>query len=503
MSELFATLGSFLPNYAATLLLGALCAYLGVFTVLRRIVFTGAALAQGAASGVAMSFWIASFSLSPGLLTFFEGTGATLLGLLVSTLCALALARPSKRSRTTADAKVGIVFAVTSALAILFVWRSSAGLVELQNILAGDVLLSSSRDLGVLTLGALGVGALHLVLRGPFLLVSYDPEFARARGLRIAVLEGLFLISLAVSVSLALRAGGLMLVFGTLTLPPIAGLRVSPTLGRASWTAVALAWSCAWVGFLLAIQANLPVAPTIVACQGLALLVSSLPHAARWVEGAATLGAALALLTGLGLALTDEGQRALGARDLSGAAGGGAHDHTHEAVDRRQEVYADRITAIADPSVALDDRIQATRDLEQLGELRAIGPLIEASADPIPEFALAARRAAAALATGTGPSGVSIVLETSLDPEAELAALAAWVLFEMGHELGPPRLVEALGRDDVPFLLRDEIHLFLRELDPGSPEGYDAFLDAESNASALGAWDSWADSYVGPTPAGR
>ena len=51
MDELLTTVASFAPNYRATLALGALCAYLGVFTVLRRIVFTGAALAQAAANG--------------------------------------------------------------------------------------------------------------------------------------------------------------------------------------------------------------------------------------------------------------------------------------------------------------------------------------------------------------------------------------------------------------------------------------------------------------------
>ncbi|MEM8713756.1 MAG: metal ABC transporter permease, partial [Planctomycetota bacterium] len=93
MTETLTTLSSFATNYWATLGLGALCAYLGLFTVLRRIVFTGAALAQAAAAGVAAFFWILTLPLSSGVRSVIQGTGATAGGLIAAVGSALFLAR--------------------------------------------------------------------------------------------------------------------------------------------------------------------------------------------------------------------------------------------------------------------------------------------------------------------------------------------------------------------------------------------------------------------------
>ena len=299
MRELLTTVASFAPNYWATLALGALCAYLGVFTVLRRIVFTGAALAQAAAAGVASSFFALTLPLPSFALNLLNSAGATLGSLGAAVGSALALARSERRGRVTADSMVGVVFAASSALAVLFVWRSSKGLVELKNILAGDVLLSSSSDMVSLWFGVVGVSVLHAFGRARFLLVAYDPAFARAQGLSVRTIERLFLISLAVAVALALRAAGLMLVFGTLVLPPLIGLRVAPTLGRATWAAVAAAWTSSLAGFLLATDLNLPIAPSIVGCQAvlfaLAMLLPRVVGLVCVVGGVSALGVGASL----------------------------------------------------------------------------------------------------------------------------------------------------------------------------------------------------------------
>ncbi|MEL6716564.1 MAG: metal ABC transporter permease, partial [Planctomycetota bacterium] len=297
MAELLSTVASFAPSYWATLGIGALCAYLGTFTVLRRIVFTGAALAQAAAAGVAATFWLGTLSSPAWIRSIATGASATFGGLAAAVASALVLARGERPGRLTADALVGVVFAASSALSVLFVWRSSAGFVELKNIVAGDVLLSSAADLRTLWIGVAGVALVHARFRREFLLVAYDPPFARTQGLSVAGLERLFLGSLAIAVAVALRAAGLMLVFGTLVLPPLVGLRVAGTLARATLVAVAAAWTSALGGFLLATHLNLPVAPTAVACQVFLLGASYvLPRA---VHAASLVGGALAPLVGI------------------------------------------------------------------------------------------------------------------------------------------------------------------------------------------------------------
>src|SRR5688500_4669302 len=167
---MFDMLARFAPAYAATVGLGLVCAYLGLFTVLRRIVFTGVALAQLAAAGVAGAFFVADASWLPSWITSFAGRfGATVGSLGLALGGALALhARPAQK-RVTPDAFVGLAYAASFAVALLLVWRSPHGLAELQNILAGEVLLSRRGELWSLWLGLALVTAVHVALRRPFL----------------------------------------------------------------------------------------------------------------------------------------------------------------------------------------------------------------------------------------------------------------------------------------------------------------------------------------------
>jgi len=487
MDQILTTIASFAPSYWATLGVGALCAYLGIFTVLRRIVFTGAALAQAAAAGVAASFWLLTLPLPASLLALVSESGATIGSLCVAVGSALILARGERRGRLTADALVGAVFASSSALAVLLVWRSGLGLVELKNILAGDVLLSSSGDLRSLWLGVVGVAVLHAFKRQRFLLVAYDPAFARAQGLNVRALERAFLASLAVAVAVALRAAGLMLVFGTLVLPPLVGLRVGSTLTRATWVAVGAAWSSALGGFLLATRHDLPVAPTIVACEvallGLAML---LPRA---VEIASLAGGLAALALGLSLgAFAPSKTEPVHSGPTAFVQGTSFYD------DYPEQELEERAEQVKDLSQPNQVRLDAAAWLGRSGKVEALAPLVEVLGDPLPDVADAAREAAMQLAAApAGPARTSL-LEHASGPDSVLATYAARLLVELEHRGAWSLLVERLADPSVPLLLLDDTHAFLRQANGGDGLGYDAFAGLEENDEALRAWRQWAQS---------
>ena len=99
----------FSSSYAATLSMGLVCAYLGVFCVLRRIVFTGVALAQLAAGGVAISFFVADLGLGP-ISRFAANYGATWGSLGASLAGLLGLQSRRRGVRITEDALVGLAY---------------------------------------------------------------------------------------------------------------------------------------------------------------------------------------------------------------------------------------------------------------------------------------------------------------------------------------------------------------------------------------------------------
>ncbi|MEL6713996.1 MAG: metal ABC transporter permease [Planctomycetota bacterium] len=493
MAELLSTVASFAPSYWATLGIGALCAYLGTFTVLRRIVFTGAALAQAAAAGVAATFWLATLSLPAWIQSLTTGSGVTFGGLAAAVGSALVLARGERPGRLTADAMVGVVFAASSALSVLFVWRSSAGLVELKNIVAGDVLLSSAADLRMLWIGVAGVALVHARFRSEFLLVAYDPPFARTQGLSVARLERLFLGSLAIAVAVALRAAGLMLVFGTLVLPPLVGLRVAGTLARATLVAVAAAWTSALGGFLLATRLNLPVAPTAVSFQVFLLGASYvLPRA---VHATSLVGGALAPLVGI-LLLTWT-PPSVGAAQAIAEPGGAAANPAVSREQIRQAGLTKRATRraqeLADLGRSERERRYAAERLAKLGAPAGLVPLLEAMSDPAEAVAVTARESAVQLASGGDPRCRSELHAVARGPDPELATHAARVLVEIGHDGSRTLLVERLADPSVPLLLREATHAFLTAQNDGDTLGYDAFREPAENEASLRAWRAWAE----------
>lgn len=518
---MMSTLTLFAGSYAATVAMGLVCAYLGLFTVLRRIVFTGVALAQLAAAGVAGAFFLAD---SPFVTTHLPRVadlagrfGGTVGSLGLALLGALGLQARPMQKRVTPDALVGLAYIASSALAILLVWRSTRGLAELRNILAGEVLLSREGELTSLWLGLGLVVAVHAVLRRQFLLVAFDPEFAQALGLPERRYQLLFLGTLALAVGLSLKAGGLLLVFAFLVLPPVTGLLLGRGLTESTLVALGAAAGSSLLGFCAAIGLDLPVAPTVAAVQlvllGLAAGARLHPRAGvavRWFVAAAAAVALLAVPATLiaraaSRSSTDAASAGRGGSAGTGAGagtatGGGAggspasgptqlpvagghqeHGHEDGDLDRAIQTLAHGGTP--------DERRLAAERLAQAAAPRALVPLLRALGDEDPRVADAAGVAVERLASA--PEVLTKVEELSRGPDPDLRVHAADAWLRLGDGRGLEAYVTFLGQDDIPVLERERILGSLQALNGGDALGYDAFEEPAHNAAAIAAWKAW------------
>jgi zinc/manganese transport system permease protein len=464
--------------YAATLGIAATCAYLGLFCVYRRIVFTGAALAQLAAAGSAAGLFLAP-RVGLGLEPLVERYAPTLLSLLASLGGALVLRARRLDARVTPDAVVGLVHSGAAGLAVLLVWRSAHGPAELANLLAGEVLLARPGELLVLALGLVGVGAIHAVYRARFLLVSFDPDFARASGLPEARLQALFLGSLAVAVALVLQVAGLLLTFAFLVLAPVAGLQLGRRAGDVALVAAAAAVVASFAGFLAAIAWDLPVAPTIAtALLGVA--------GAAWAAGR-QLAAARAARAGL-LGLAALSLAALAPGWLWSPApprAAPAPPSPVAPVEARQVDAAAQLAALTGAHEAAARAAAAVA----LGEARplpdeALDGLLAAQLDEEAEVRAAATRALAGTDLAARLHG-----RQATGPSCAVRTYAALALAGEGDREGLAGLVDALGDPDLPALLRAEA---LDRLTPLRGPGPEPVLDPFSpSPEAVAAWHGW------------
>ena len=249
----------------AAVLSGAMLAYLGLFIVLRRTVFLGAALPQLAALGAAGA-----------MVAGIPPTGGALAGTILG---GAARSRVSPRGRVPADGAVGVAFALASSATLLILARSAQGETHVLQILSGDILGTTQVEIFWMA-GIFGATALlHYACWKEFLFVSYDPDMAATLGLRIRFWDGLLFFSLAACVALALRVSGAIVSFAFLIGPSVAALLVSRRFPVIIATAIILGALSAAAGLTLSFFEDLPSGPTIAACSLVPILPAML---GRW-----------------------------------------------------------------------------------------------------------------------------------------------------------------------------------------------------------------------------
>src|SRR2546425_5431210 len=160
-----------------SLLVGLACPLVGVYLILRRLVFMGVALPQVSSCGIAFAFALHAWGIVP----HFEDSEHTLAfaGSSIFTLTTiLALSIMQRRGRTFIEGAIGMVYVLAGAWSILLLVKNPYGEHGLLDRLKGEIIAIPNSDL-LWTAAAFGaVVVLFFVFRKEFLLVSFDREMA-------------------------------------------------------------------------------------------------------------------------------------------------------------------------------------------------------------------------------------------------------------------------------------------------------------------------------------
>ncbi|MDQ7081828.1 MAG: metal ABC transporter permease [Aquificota bacterium] len=200
----------------AGVLIGLVSGVTGVFLILRRMAFLGASLSHAAFGGVALGFL---FDLDPFTFT---------LGLLLIVANLIHVLTAS--GRIPGDALLALVFSGGAAVAVLAV-----GVVEgfgdaVFSYLFGSILMVS--DLDLFLIGAVSLTALLLVLNRyrDLVLISFDKDIAKVRGVRVSVLDHLLVSAATVVVVLGIKAVGVILTSSLMVIPAMTSLNPAGVL---------------------------------------------------------------------------------------------------------------------------------------------------------------------------------------------------------------------------------------------------------------------------------
>ena len=254
---------------------GVVLGFLGVYVVLRRMVFVSAAITQAAALGVALAFF-AEIHLA---LAVEPIVGAALLS--VASISAL-LVEPD-RLHLTREAVLGFIFAATGGAAVLVGDRIAQEAHDIQSIVFGTAVLVRPVDLWVVVIAGGVVLALHLWWFRGVAFSAFDGVAARVQGLPVRSLEAFLLISIALIVGVSAKALGALPVFALSTLPAMAALLLGFRMHAAFAAAAILGGLSAFGGYALAFFLEFPVGATQTATAGALVVVGALAAGARRV----------------------------------------------------------------------------------------------------------------------------------------------------------------------------------------------------------------------------
>lgn len=234
-------------------LIGVLCAVLGVFLVLRRLSLIGDGLAH-------ITFGSVALALLAGL----QGAAMLLVSLPVVALASLGILKLSRKARLGGDAAIGIVSSLGVALGVMLAVLGRGYGVDLFSYLFGSILAISSTEL--LVAGGLFCAVLTLLrlYYHDLVALSFNEELASASGIKSRFLNSLLAVLTAVTVVLAMKLVGVMLISALLILPASTALQVARGFRMTVFLAVVSALVAVVGGIVLSFLLNLPSGATII-----------------------------------------------------------------------------------------------------------------------------------------------------------------------------------------------------------------------------------------------
>jgi len=189
----------------AGLLASVACGIIGVYVVVKRIVFISGGIAHASFGGIGLGYLV---GISPVL-------GATFFAL----ASALGMGWVTRKTKLPEDTAIGILWAIGMALGIVFIGLAPGYAPDLFSYLFGNILTVPFSDLILMLILDAIIVSIVSALYKEFLMVSFDEEFGTVVGMPVGALYLLLLCLIALTVVVLIRVVGIILVIALLTIP--------------------------------------------------------------------------------------------------------------------------------------------------------------------------------------------------------------------------------------------------------------------------------------------
>jgi len=245
----------------AGVLASVICGIIGVYVVLKRIVFISGGIAHFSFGGIGLGYYL---GINPLIST-----------LAFSILAAITIGASKRHIDLQEDTTIGILWAVGMATGVLFIGMSKGYAVNLFSYLFGNILAVSRFDLMLMTaLSAFIIVSVALLFK-EFLILTFDEEYAAIVGIRTQALSIFLLCLIALSIVVMIKIVGVILVIALLTIPASIGRLFSKTVKRMMVISTLCGILLTTTGLVVSYYTDLASGATIVLLSAAAFVAAS------------------------------------------------------------------------------------------------------------------------------------------------------------------------------------------------------------------------------------
>lgn len=239
----------------AGILIAILGGYYGVFVVQRKLSFLGDGLAHSAFGGVALALLLQTEPLW--------------IAIPFTIMISLLITYIHEKTKIASDTAIGIFFAVSVALGIIFISLKKDYSVDAFNFLFGSILGISNADIYTLIL-MIFLSLLTLPkMWGHWAYATFDRELAKADRLKTSLDDYILSILIALTIVISIKIVGIILVASFIIIPSASARLISKTFAQMTFLSIIISISSAVIGLFLSYYLDLPTGAVIILLQAL------------------------------------------------------------------------------------------------------------------------------------------------------------------------------------------------------------------------------------------
>lgn len=242
--------GFMVRAFLAGSIVAVIAPLIGNFLVVRRLSLVADTLSHVALTGVAIGLLI--------------GVDPLITTIVATVITAYIIEEIRSSEYVSAESILAMILPGGLALALILISIANGFNTNLFTYLFGSITTVTQMDVWVILALGIGIGSVLLIFYREFMYTSFDEVSARTSGIRVRLVNHVFMILIALTVSVAMKVVGALLIGALMIIPVITAMQVVKGFKVSIIASMAIAFVSVLIGLTVSYYANLPGGATIV-----------------------------------------------------------------------------------------------------------------------------------------------------------------------------------------------------------------------------------------------